>query len=71
MQLINDEQRFPLIFACVLVGFIILGAYYVTHFVNPAPASANRVYWYMARAAGITAYGLLSLSVLLGASSSS
>ncbi|GMA62858.1 ferric reductase-like transmembrane domain-containing protein [Alicyclobacillus fastidiosus] len=71
MQLINEQQRFPFIYTCVIVGIVIAGANVVTHVINPAPANANQLYWYMARSSGFTSYGLLSLAVLLGASSSS
>lgn len=71
MELINEKQRFPFAFACVLAALIIGGSYLITTFVSPAPAAANRMYWYMTRAAGFTAYGLLSVSVLLGLSTTS
>ncbi|MFB5192556.1 ferric reductase-like transmembrane domain-containing protein [Alicyclobacillus fastidiosus] len=71
MQLINEQQRFPLIYTCLLVFIVIAGANVVTHVIDPAPATANELYWYMARSSGFTSYGLLSLAVLLGASSSS
>lgn len=71
MQLMNERQRFPYVTAC-LVAFIIVGiAFVITHFVDPSPAAANRTYWYLERSAGFTSYGLLSLAVILGVSSSS
>lgn len=71
MELIHERQRFPFVFTCVLAVLIIAGSYVLTLIVNPAPASANRFYWYMARSAGFTAYGLLSISVLVGVSTTS
>lgn len=71
MQLINERQRFPLVAACIVTALIIGVAFLTTHFVDPAPALANKTYWYIERSAGFTSYGLLSLAVLLGVSSSS
>lgn len=70
MQLINERQQFPLVLACVTAACVIGVAFLMTHLVDPSPAAANATYWYLERSAGFTAYGLLNLSVLLGASSS-
>ncbi len=71
MKVINERQQIPYAFSCVMVLIIIAGSYLVTRIVDPAPAVSNNFYWYMARSAGFTAYGLLSVAVLLGASASS
>ena len=71
MQLMNERQRFPFVVVCIVAAIVIGIAFLTTHFVDPAPAVANKTYWYLERSAGFTSYGLLSLAVLLGASSSS
>lgn len=71
MQLMNERQRFPFLVACLVAVLVIAIAFLTTHFVDPAPAVADKTYWYLERSAGFTAYGLLSLAVLLGVSSSS
>lgn len=71
MQLMNERQRFPFAVACVVAAIVIGIAFLTTHFVDPAPAVANKTYWYLERSAGFTSYGLLSITVLLGVSSSS
>lgn len=70
MQLINERQRFPFVMAYIVTVFVIGIAFLATHLVDPTPALANTNYWYIARSAGFTSYGLLSLAVLLGVSSS-
>jgi predicted ferric reductase len=55
----------------MLTIFIVVGSYTAIHLMNPGQATANRFYWYMARSAGFTSYCLLSLSVLLGVSTTS
>jgi sulfoxide reductase heme-binding subunit YedZ len=71
MQLINERQYFPFSITCIAAAIVVGIAYLTTHFVDPAPALANKTYWYLERSAGFTAYGLLSIAVLLGISSSS
>lgn len=71
MELLDERQRFPFAFACVLAFFIIVGSYAAIHLVNPGQSTANKFYWYMARSAGFTSYCLLSLAVLLGVSTTS
>lgn len=71
MELVNETQRPPLALVFVMTFIIIAGAYLTTRMIDPAPALANKFYWYMARSAGITAYSLLSITVLLGISASS
>ncbi len=71
MELMNERQRFPFAFACALTFLIIAVSYLITHIASPAPALSNRFFWYMARSAGMTSYGLLSLVVLLGVSTTS
>ncbi len=71
MELVNETQRPPLILVFIMTALIIAGAYLTTRIVDPAPALANKFYWYMARSAGFTAYGLLSITVLLGVSTTS
>lgn len=69
MQLMNEKQRFPFTLACIMALLIIGSCFLLTHLVDPAPAHANQLYWYVVRAAGFTTYGLLSVAVLLGSSS--
>lgn len=71
MELINEEQKFPFFLACLLTFIVVAFAFFFTHLVEPNRLSQNLFYWYMARAAGFTAYLLLALAVLFGASSSS
>lgn len=71
MQLMNERQRFPFAISCGVTAMIIGIAVLTTHFVDPAPALANKTYWYLSRSAAFTSYALLSLTVLLGVSSSS
>ncbi|GLG02710.1 hypothetical protein Alches_27510 [Alicyclobacillus hesperidum subsp. aegles] len=70
MQLIVKPQRLPFIYTWVVVAAVIAGSYALVFLTDPAPASANRMHWYVARASGMTAYILLAIAVLLGASSS-
>ncbi len=65
------QQRFPFVYTCLLVGVVIAASSLLTHVMYSAPAQSNKMYWYMARSSGFTAYSLLSLAVLLGASSTS
>jgi methionine sulfoxide reductase heme-binding subunit len=71
MDLINERQHFPFIAACTMAVMVIGAAFLITHFVDPSPAAVNKTYWYLERSAGFTSYGLLSLTVLLGMSSTS
>lgn len=68
MELIHEEQRFPFVLTLILSAIVVAFAFFFTHLVNPEPAAKNLTYWYMARSAGLTAYILLALAVLLGAS---
>jgi methionine sulfoxide reductase heme-binding subunit len=70
VQLMNERQRFPFVIVCVVAVIVIGIAFLTTHFIDPAPALANKTYWYLERSAGFTSYGLLSIAVLLGVSSS-
>jgi methionine sulfoxide reductase heme-binding subunit len=71
VELLNERQRFPYTFALALAFFIILGSYVAVHVTHPSQAATNKFYWYMARSAGFTSYCLLSMSVLLGVSTTS
>lgn len=70
MELINEEQKFPFVMTCILTALVVAFAFFFTRLVDPAPAVKNLTYWYMARAAGFTSYILLSIAVVLGASTS-
>ncbi|GMA56884.1 ferric reductase like protein [Alicyclobacillus sacchari] len=70
MQLIVKPQRLPFVYTWVAVAAVIAGSYALVFLTDPAPASANRMHWYVARASGMTSYILLAIAVLLGASSS-
>lgn len=70
MQLINERQRFPLILAFIIAASVVGFSFFTTKVLNPPAATANTTYWYLERSAGFTSYGLLSIAVLLGASSS-
>jgi sulfoxide reductase heme-binding subunit YedZ len=71
VELLTERQRFPFGVTFMLTFFIIVGSYTAIHVMNPGQATANKFYWYMARSAGFTSYCLLSLSVLLGVSTTS
>ncbi|WAH44948.1 ferric reductase-like transmembrane domain-containing protein (plasmid) [Alicyclobacillus fastidiosus] len=66
----NERQRFPFVVACIATAIVVGFSLLTTHLIDPAPKAANETYWYLERSAGFTSYGLLSIAVLLGASSS-
>jgi len=71
VELIQEDQQFPFIFTCVLAALVVLSSVIITHIIYTAPLHSNLFYWYMSRAAGFTSYEMLSISVILGVSSSS
>ncbi|GMA49812.1 hypothetical protein GCM10025857_11690 [Alicyclobacillus contaminans] len=70
MELLNERQRVPFAFVWVMTVLLLAGSFVALHLAAPGQATANKFYWYMARAAGFTSYGMLSLAVLLGLSTS-
>lgn len=71
MQLMARPQRWPLLYTWIVILGIVFASYALTALTNPAPASANRIHWYMARSAGMTAYLLLALTAFLGVTTAS
>jgi sulfoxide reductase heme-binding subunit YedZ len=56
----------PLFVSCMLMLVLIFGSYGVGHLMYADQESLNQFFWAMERAAGLTAYGLLTVAVVLG-----
>ncbi|QQE77813.1 ferric reductase-like transmembrane domain-containing protein [Alicyclobacillus sp. SO9] len=67
MDVIDERQTTPLMLSIVFVTLIALFSFAYVRVAGLAPAQADLRFWYMARASGLIAYVLLSLTVLLGA----
>ena len=66
MELVDERQISPLVLTVVFLFIVVAGSYGLVHILNPSQLTVNRYFWYMERAAGLTAYQLLSLTVILG-----
>lgn len=70
MELITEDQRPPFLFACLITLVTVVASYFMARYLAPSATVANLWYWYMARSAGFTAYGMLAAAVLLGLTNS-
>jgi methionine sulfoxide reductase heme-binding subunit len=66
VELVHERSVTPLFVSGMLLLVLIFGSYGVGHLMYSDQASLNQFFWSMERAAGLTAYGLLTTTVALG-----
>lgn len=71
MELVDERQTLPLAVTGAFTFVLMVGTYGLLAWTHPPQATANTLYWYIARTAGFLAYELLALTALLGVSGTS
>jgi methionine sulfoxide reductase heme-binding subunit len=66
VELVHERSVTPLFVSGMLLLVLIFGSYGVGHLMYSDQSSLNQFFWSMERAAGLTAYGLLTTTVALG-----
>jgi predicted ferric reductase len=66
VELVHERSLTPLFVSGMLLFVLVFGSYAAGHRMYTDQASLNQFFWAMERAAGLTAYGLLTITVVLG-----